>query len=171
MVIPSRHGMQNRWFLMPRMSLSWIWPPGDEVRDSRELTTYSEEREIGRAAHQTRQQVLLDETEYGFKRCTLLGLPQAAVASRLAHPSFQEHVLTLCKARNVWSGSKQVGPAELSLRNGRTKSSNRVQVYHTAASLQFVEWRRMNAPDLEEMPRPQIPRSQKSTEGTLTCIE
>jgi hypothetical protein len=91
------------------------------VRDSRELTTYIEEREIGRAAHQTRQQVLLDETEYGFKRCTLLGLPQAAVASRLAHPSFQEHVFTLCaRARNVLSGSKQVGPAELSLRNGRT---------------------------------------------------
>lgn len=67
------------------------------MRDSRELTTYIEEREIGRAAHQTRQQVLLDETEYGFKRCTLLGLPQAAVASRLAHPSFQEHVFTLCK--------------------------------------------------------------------------
>ena len=92
-VISSRHGMQTRWFLMPGCPCQGF----GKVRDSRELTTYIEEREIGRAAHQTRQQVLLDETEYGFKRCTLLGLPQAAVASRLAHPSLQEHVFTLCK--------------------------------------------------------------------------
>ena len=28
---------------------------------------------------------------------------------------------------------------------------------HAAVSLQFVEWRRMNAPDIAEMPRPQFP--------------
>jgi hypothetical protein len=134
------------------MSLSWIRPPGGEERDSSE--SRHQKQEIGRVTLQRRQQVLLDETTEISSGVVAYRRPPLIPAWHIHHFS-QENVLTLCEARNVFSGSKQVRSAEKSLRNGTVPHKIVQSMASFSCCSESAVCGSGNAPDLAEMPLPE----------------